>query len=93
LTDKIINQQIICAGLHKIIEQSLVQQPMPAAGFGLSTGQNPQSPSEFLEFCGEVQGDIAQKVESVADEGLKGALECFFKGIGLPPSWSSSPVR
>ena len=48
----------------------------------LSTGQNFQSPEEILEFFVEVEGDIAQEVEAVAEEGLKRTLERFFKGIG-----------
>lgn len=59
----------------------------------LNTGQNSQNPSEFLKFFREIQGDVAEEVKSVAEEGLERALECFFKGMGLRPSWSSSPVR
>ena len=62
-------------------------------GGTLNTGQNSQDPRELLEFFGEIQGDVAEEVEAVAEEGLEGALECFFKGMGLRPSWSSSPVR
>ena len=62
-------------------------------GGTLNTGQNSQDPRELLEFFGEIQGDVAEEVDAVAEEGLEGALECFFKGMGLRPSWSSSPVR
>lgn len=59
----------------------------------LCTGQNPQGPRKFLEFFGEIQGDVAQEVESVAKEGFEGALQGFFKGMGRCPSWSNAPVR
>ena len=55
-------------------------------GCALSTGQNFQSPQEILEFLGEVESDIAQEVEAVAEEGLERSLKGFFKGIGR--SWS-----
>lgn len=50
--------------------------------FALSTGQKFQSPQEILEFFGEVEGDIAQEVEAVAEQGLERSLKGFFKGIG-----------
>ena len=57
----------------------------------LSTGQNLQGPQEFLEFLGQVQGDVAEEVESVAEQGLEGALKCFLKRMGFC-SWSNWPV-
>ncbi len=41
-----------------------------------------QSPQEIVEFFGEVEGDIAQEVEAVAEEGLERSLKRFFEGIG-----------
>ncbi len=48
----------------------------------LSTGQKPQSPEEILEFLGEVKDDVAEEVESMAEERFEGPLKGFFKGIG-----------
>jgi hypothetical protein len=39
----------------------------------LSTGQNFQSPEEILKFPVEVEGDVTQEVEAVAEEGLEGS--------------------
>ena len=50
--------------------------------FVLSTGQKPQSPEEILEFLGEVKDDVAEEVESMAEERFEGPLKGFFKGIG-----------
>ena len=54
--------------------------------FFLSTGQNPQSPQEILEFLGEVEGDVTQEIEAMAEEGLERSPKRFFKGIDR--SWS-----
>ena len=51
-------------------------------GISLSTGQKFQSPEEILEFFVEVEGDIAQEIEAVAEEGLERSPKGFFKGIG-----------
>ena len=59
----------------------------------LSTGQNFQRPQEIVELLGEVEGDVAQEVEAVAEERLERSAKCFFKGIGRSWSWSCSPVR
>lgn len=48
----------------------------------LSTGQNLQGPQKRLELFGEVQDDVAEKVESVAEQGLEWPLECFFNRMG-----------
>ena len=47
----------------------------------LSTGQG-FSPQEVLEFFGEVEGEVAQEIGAVAEEGLGQTPERFFKGIG-----------
>ena len=52
----------------------------------LSTGQKFQSPEEILKFLGEVEGDITEEIEPVAEEGLERSPKGFFKGIGR--SWS-----
>ena len=52
----------------------------------LSTGQNFQNQQESLEFIGEVEGDVTQEIEAVAEEGLEGSPKGFFTGIGR--SWS-----
>ena len=57
----------------------------------LSTGQNFQSPPEILEFVVEVQCDVTEEVEAVAEEGLEGALKCFLKRMGFC-SLSNWPV-
>lgn len=44
----------------------------------LSTGQNFQSPQEILKFPAEVEGDVTQEVETMAEEGLERAPQCFF---------------
>lgn len=54
----------------------------PTIGQILSTGQNPQSPQEILEFLGEVEGDVTQEIEAMAEEGLERSPKGFFKGIG-----------
>jgi hypothetical protein len=48
----------------------------------LSTGQKPQSPEEILEFLGEVKDDVTEEIKAVPEEGLKGPLKGFFKGMG-----------
>ena len=48
----------------------------------LSTGQKFQSPQEILKFFGEVEGEVAQEIKAVAEEGLERSPKCFFKGIG-----------
>jgi pimeloyl-ACP methyl ester carboxylesterase len=48
----------------------------------LSTGQKPQSPEEILEFLGEVKDDVTEEIKAVPEEGLKGTLKGFFKGMG-----------
>ena len=50
--------------------------------FELSTRQNFQGPQERRELFGEVQDDVAEKVESVAEQGLEWPLECFFNRMG-----------
>ncbi|NJM11608.1 MAG: hypothetical protein HC889_06750 [Synechococcaceae cyanobacterium SM1_2_3] len=49
----------------------------------LNTGQNLQTPQEFLEFLVEVQCDVAEEVEAVAEEGLEESLKC--SGLSLHP--------
>lgn len=49
---------------------------------GLSTGQNFQSPQEILKFPAEVEGEVTQEVEAMAEEGLEGSLQSFLKGTG-----------
>ncbi len=48
----------------------------------LSTGQNFQSPQEILKFPAEVEGEVTQEVEAMAEEGLEGSLQSFLKGTG-----------
>ena len=48
----------------------------------LSTGQNFQSPQEILKFPAEVEGDVTEEVEAMAEEGLEGSLQSFLKGTG-----------
>lgn len=55
---------------------------LPTYLAALSTGQNPQSPQEILEFLGEVEGDVTQEIEAMAEEGLERSPKGFFKGIG-----------
>jgi hypothetical protein len=52
------------------------------AELALSTGQKPQSPEEILEFLGEVKDDVTEEIKAVPEEGLKGPLKGFFKGMG-----------
>lgn len=46
----------------------------------LSTGQGFRSPQEVLEFFGEVEGEVAQEVGAVAEEGLGQTPERFLRG-------------
>ncbi len=69
---------------HQAMQHMLTEGVVDWVGFGeqLSTGQNIQGPQERLELFSEVQDDVAEKVESVAEQGLEWPLECFFNRMG-----------
>lgn len=46
----------------------------------LSTEQGFRSPQEVLEFFGEVEGEVAQEIGAVAEEGLGQTPERFLRG-------------
>ena len=68
--------------LSIIINFIFINQKYKSDKVELSTGQNFKSPQEILKFPAEVEGDVTQEVEAMAEEGLEGSLQSFLKGTG-----------